>query len=171
MISKKLIQRILDQYALHPAGAHGVSHWARVTTNGRRLVQSTGASLAVVELFAVFHDACRVNDQIDTDHGLRGAELAKSFRGSHFDLSDSDFEDLYSACVFHTAGSTKGNKTVQTCWDADRLDLPRVGIYPVKKRLCTEAAREHQMIAWSTRRAKTRYVPSLIRSEWGLARL
>jgi uncharacterized protein len=31
---------------------------------------------------------------------------------------------------------------VQTCWDADRLDLGRVGIIPRPDRLCTEEARD-----------------------------
>ncbi len=33
------------------------------------------------------------------------------------------------------------NSFGKTCWDADRLDLPRVGIIPKKDRLCTEAAK------------------------------
>ena len=36
--------------------------------------------------------------------------------------------------------------TVQTCWDADRLDLGRVGIRPDPRRLCTAAARNPRMI-------------------------
>jgi hypothetical protein len=35
-----------------------------------------------------------------------------------------------------------GDITVQTCWDADRLDLPRVGIQPLPQFLCTEAAKK-----------------------------
>jgi uncharacterized protein len=32
--------------------------------------------------------------------------------------------------------------TVQTCWDADRLDLVRIDIQPEAERLCTDAARQ-----------------------------
>jgi hypothetical protein len=32
--------------------------------------------------------------------------------------------------------------TIGTCWDADRLDLPRVGIWPSAALLSTDAAGE-----------------------------
>jgi uncharacterized protein len=33
-----------------------------------------------------------------------------------------------------------------TCWDSDRLDLGRVGIKPHPTRLCTDAAKDLEMI-------------------------
>jgi uncharacterized protein len=42
---------------------------------------------------------------------------------------------------FHSHGSTEADSTVQACWDADRLDLVRIGIEPEPDRLCTDAAR------------------------------
>ena len=47
----------------------------RVAENGRRLAPVTGADPQVVELFAVFHDACREGEGVDRGHGRRGAEL------------------------------------------------------------------------------------------------
>ena len=41
----------------------------------------------------------------------------------------------------------EGDATVLTCWDADRLDLGRVGIRPDPKYLCTPAARDPEMLA------------------------
>ena len=40
---------------------------------------------------------------------------------------------------------------VQTCWDADRLDLGRVGIYPDAQFLCTNTAKYPAFIhrAWT----------------------
>jgi uncharacterized protein len=46
-----------------------------------------------------------------------------------------------------------GDITVLTCWDADRLDLGRVGIRPAAHRLCTDAARDPAMIEWAYRRS------------------
>jgi uncharacterized protein len=42
---------------------------------------------------------------------------------------------------------------VQTCWDADRLDLGRVGKRPDPRRLCTPAARDRDVIEWAYRRS------------------
>ena len=49
---------------------------------------------------------------------------------------------LVHACEFHSDGLTEADATIQACWDADRLDLGRVGIRPDPRRLCTAAARE-----------------------------
>lgn len=43
--------------------------------------------------------------------------------------------------------------TVQTCWDADRLDLGRVGIRPDPDRLCTSAAKESDLLEWAYARS------------------
>jgi uncharacterized protein len=89
--------------------------------------------------------------------GKRRADLAKSFRKSLLKhISDEEFDLLYSACVYHTDGLTDGDITVQACWDADRLDLYRVGILPERKYLCTDAAKSPEMLEWANARAKNR---------------
>jgi uncharacterized protein len=49
---------------------------------------------------------------------------------------------LVEACTGHSDGDTEADITVQTCWDADRLDLGRVGIRPHPIYLCTAVAKE-----------------------------
>jgi uncharacterized protein len=51
-------------------------------------------------------------------------------RGRLFDLDDSSFELLYQACADHADGYISNDPTIGACWDADRLDLWRVGITP-----------------------------------------
>lgn len=167
-ITRPLLAAILEQAALPPDGPHGVVHWARVLENGRRLVRGTHAISPVVELFAVFHDACRESDGSDPDHGRRGARLAERWRGTLFELGDEEFDLLCRACEEHTGGGTEADVTVQACWDADRLDLGRVGIRPVPHLLCTPAARSRTMIEWAHARAVRSVVPQLMRAEWGL---
>lgn len=128
--------------AVHPHSVHGPDHWRRVERNGLILATRTGAIVPVVRLFALFHDSQRVNDFTDPDHGARGAELAKSLRGKLFDLSDGHFELLHEACVGHTDGHHHENPTIGTCWDADRLDLGRVGIVPDPRFMSTKFAAE-----------------------------
>jgi len=48
-----------------------------------------------------------------------------------------------------THGTSAADATIATCWDADRLDLGRVGTMPRPERLCTEAARDPWVIAWA----------------------
>lgn len=168
MITKKLIQKIYENYAQSSNGTHGVSHWARVLENGRYLASKTDARIEVVELFAVLHDSKRVSEKRDPGHGLRGAEYAASQRGILFDLPDRDFDLLYYACAHHTDGEIEADITVQACWDSDRLDLGRAFITPVPEKLCTDAARDLKIIEWAHKRSCERFVPNLIKVEWGL---
>lgn len=117
-------------------------HWRRVERNGLLLATRTGADLNVVRLFALFHDCCRINDGWDDGHGARGAEHAASLRGEAFELSDDRFELLRFACTWHTDREHHDDPTIGTCWDADRLDLGRVGIIPHPRLMSTEFGRE-----------------------------
>ncbi len=168
MISKQLVEAILSQYALCWNGIHDVSHWARVLENGQRLAKVTGANSSVVELFAVFHDSKRLSDGGDALHGQRGADFAASLRGSLFDLDQPDFDLLYAACAGHTDGYTQADITVQTCWDADRLDLGRAGIHPAPRWLCTGEARRAEVIAWADSRSRARFFPAWVSGQWGI---
>jgi uncharacterized protein len=168
MISNELLQTIINQYRLPWNGIHGLSHWARVLENGRMLAAETGARLEVVELFAVLHDSKRPHEGIDYTHGRLGADYAASLRGSLVQLNDSDFELLYTACLEHTNGKIDGNITLLACWDADRLDLGRVGIRPAPKRLCTEVGRLPETIAWGEKRSRIKAIPALVFEEWGI---
>ncbi len=163
-----IVHAILADYALPPHGTHGVSHWARVLENGLRISQETGANVKVVQLFAVFHDARRINEGVDDDHGRRGADLALNFRGDLFDVSDDEFDLLYAACVGHTNGETVADITIQACWDADRLDLGRVGIRPHPMRLCTDAAKRSEILGWADGRACFMVVPELVVRDWSI---
>jgi uncharacterized protein len=165
---KPIVHRILEDYALPWHGTHGIGHWARVLENGLRLVQSTGANVEIVQLFAVLYDSCRVNEGVDDGHGQRGAELAVELRGDLFELDDHDFHLLCEACARHTDGLTDGNITIRTCWDADRLDLGRVGTTPNPERLCTAAAKRPAFLNWADGRGAFEVVPGNVREEWGI---
>jgi uncharacterized protein len=167
LITQQLIEAIRKQYLLPWNGFHGIGHWSRVRENGLCIAaRLANVNVVVVELFAIFHDAKRRNEGIDIGHGYRGAALAKKLRGSLFELSDEEFDLLYIACCYHTDGHTDNDITVQTCWDADRLDLGRVGIAPDPRYLCTIAAKEPTLIAWANTRARQRIVPQFAIENW-----
>jgi uncharacterized protein len=120
-----------------------------VRENGRRLARATGADLVVVELFAALHDSRRFNDYRDPEHGPRAAELVRTLDPSLVPLSSAQLDVLAEACRTHTSGTTTDDPTIGTCWDADRLDLLRVGTRPDPRYLVTEAARDPEVIAWA----------------------
>jgi uncharacterized protein len=138
-----------EQFPMGIRSHHGPKHWRRVLTFGERLAKVTGADLEVVELFALFHDSRRENDAVDSGHGERGAELAVALHGKHFQTSPERLAMLVEACKGHTLGTLTSDPTIGTCWDADRLDLWRVGIYPKAKFMCTEEGKKKEIIAWA----------------------
>lgn len=163
---KRIIRAILDGYSLEPWGIHGLSHWARVLENGLKLAETTGADPAIIRLFALFHDSRRLNDETDRGHGRRGAEFASTLLGDCFDLSDEDFGRLYLACEHHTDTDFHNDPTIQTCWDADRLDLLRVWKKVDPAFLGTAAARDPQVIDWAERRSREDFVPEWVKTDW-----
>lgn len=168
-IGPELVERVLAQFALHAFGVHGVGHWARVLFNARLLAEETGADARVVELFALFHDARRINEGTDPEHGRRGAALAEARRGDWFQLDGAGMEQLWDACAFHSDGLVEHpDVTVRTCWDADRLDLSRVGVRPRPSRLATEAARNAALIEGAVARGHQGWIPEFVTEVWGL---
>jgi uncharacterized protein len=157
-----LVRAVAPGHHRGGAGSHGLTHWARVLENGLRLAPATGANVTVVALFAIFHDARRQKDGRDPAHGERGAQCATELRAAWLDLSDDGMDLLRLACARHTDGWTEADVTVQTCWDADRLDLPRAGVRVRPERLCTAAARERATIDWAAARSLARYEPEFV---------
>ncbi len=165
---KPVLNAVLEDYALPLGGDHGVSHWARVLENALRLAKETGASVQVVTLFSVLHDSRRLNETTDPEHGPRAAEFAAELRGQVFELNDHEFRLLHRACSGHTHERTHPDTTIQTCWDADRLDLGRVGITPHPSRLCTDVAKRPETIKWADGRASFGVIPNLVLEDWGI---
>ncbi len=165
MTPEELIPTILEQYRLPVFGIHGIAHWARVQDNGLRLAEHSGASPAVIRYFAIFHDSRRQNESIDPEHGARGAQLARQLR-TRIDLADDDFERLVQACEGHTNQRFNQDLTVQTCYDADRLDLLRAGIQPHPNYLGTPGAQDPAMIAWANQRSLEGVVPEYVYTHW-----
>lgn len=129
MSHKSIKKELVRWYSLGLDSLHGPRHWERVEAYGLYLVKHNGGSHKVVELFAWFHDCQRVNENTDPGHGLRGAKKAREMR-ERLGLDDDALETLYQACAGHTDLKYSHDPTIAACWDADRLDLDRVGIEP-----------------------------------------
>ena len=129
-------------------GIHGVPHWTRVWFHGRSLAASLDVNPSVLAWFAFLHDSQRRNDYTDPLHGKRAADFAQMLRhdGVIAELAATEFEHLCEAMRLHSDGHTLAEPAIQACWDADRLDLGRVGFTPDPKRLCTPRAKRPKTI-------------------------
>lgn len=136
-------------------GFHGPDHWARVARNAVAVARSIGVDPIVPYVFSLVHDCQREDDGLDPDHGRRAAALIRK-RPALFDfLAPAEVDALARACELHSDGYTEGpgSPEVQSCWDADRLDLARVGIFPDAAYLSTAYAQRDDVIAFASRQA------------------
>jgi uncharacterized protein len=108
--------------------------------------RDNGARSDVVECFSLLHDSQRIDDGTDKSHGARAADYARRINRELLHLDAGGLDQLVYACEYHSDGLTEADITVQTCWDADRLDLGRVGIRPSPSRLCTPNARDSNFL-------------------------
>jgi uncharacterized protein len=169
-ISSDLVGFLRGRYQLDWRGIHGAGHWIRVRANGLRLAPLTGADSTVVELFAVLHDVCREDEGFDLEHGARSAELVLEVCDDLLSVGCEQAQLLAFACRWHSHGGTEADVTVQTCWDADRLDLGRVGIQPDPRYLCTPAARRAEVIEWAHARSLALQWAARGRAPWRSSR-
>ena len=146
---------------------HGEVHWRTVGANGLWLAEPLdGADRHVIFLFALLHDSMRVNDSIDPEHGPRAAAFAAELHAEGMlPITTTQLELLQHACSEHANGFISTDPTVGACWDADRLDLPRVWITPDPTLLSTERARNGAAVKaepppWSVLYAADRRVTS-----------
>ena len=65
---------------------------------------------------------------------------------------------LTEACRYHSMGRLSKDVTIQTCWDADRLDLGRVGERPNPTYLGNKVSRDNEFIKEALLRSKNRFV-------------
>lgn len=135
---ERLWSRVVAQFRLPAYSAHAEDHWKRVEHYGLWVGQHSGADLLVVRLFALFHDSQREEDSGDPEHGPRAAVYAAQLCGREFELAAEQLKLLQLACRDHTRGFTSRNPTIGACWDADRLDLDRVGARPRAEFMSTQ---------------------------------
>ena len=158
VVSQAFVEHCCLAYKMDHECYHGFDHWMRVLHNGRLLADAEGANLKVVELFSLLHDTQRLNEDEDPSHGQRAAQFAETLSGNWFELTEDEMDLLTEALTYHSDGYTVGDITVKVCWDADRLDLGRVGIRPEPDRLCTNTAKSPFVLEEAYQRSLKRNV-------------
>lgn len=150
---RSLVRLLRSEFRLDWHGIHGSPHWARVRINGLAIAALNGARSDVVEWFALLHDSQRWDEHVDSQHGARASDFIARINAEYLALDDRGRDMLIYACRYHSQGMTEADVTIQTCWDADRLDLLRVGTFPDKARLCTDAARRPEVFERAIQRS------------------
>ena len=138
---ERLREYAIKHFKLGDFSIHGISHWDKVARNADAL-QTSDVDILVVKAFAYIHDVERVNENEDQGHGPRAALLVDEIRSSVLSfLNEQQMKQLKEACRLHTLKHRTDDATVNACFDADRLDLERVGITPNPDKMATLAGR------------------------------
>ena len=119
---------------------YGFSHGQRVANNCN-LLATPGANRVVMYLFAFLHDAFRYGGESKIEYGVRSFERLKEMREVLLkNISDDEFNLLQETFRAHSAKMRTGNPTIDTCLDANRLDVIRRGadIYVDSQQMATE---------------------------------
>lgn len=140
MINSELLSLLRRESKLFHSLHHGLPHWKTVERNGLYLAQFTGADKKVVCYFAYFHDCMRENEYTDPEHGPRAAKFIKKLDGK-LGLNNEQLDLLHHAVSGHTHGKKTKDATIYTCWDADRLDIGRVGVAPLSRYMISDEAK------------------------------
>lgn len=140
MIKSAFLELLRNESPFFDSIIHGVDYWRTVERNGLYLSQFNNADKEVISYFAYVHDCMRLNEGEDAKHGLRGARFADRHRELIL-LDDTQFRQLTDACAGHTYGKRPDCVTINTCWDADRLDIGRVGVAVNPDYLVSEEAK------------------------------
>jgi uncharacterized protein len=159
MHHKREIAATMRQLAWHVSDLHGVAHWARVSRFGAGLSAGLHLSPAYrecVEIFAWTHDLARIDDGGGNDHARDGARYFDTYTAKVFPHLTHVQQDFIRTAIYHHADGIsaeegwhqgwfthlEGEKAdilnvMGCCWDADRLDLLRLGIEPEPHRMST----------------------------------
>ena len=62
--------------------------------------------------------------------------------GQQFTISREQRNLLKIACLGHTDEMHSADPTIGTCWDADRLDLGRIGVVPDERFMSTPIGKD-----------------------------
>jgi uncharacterized protein len=136
-VIEKVKKYVLNIWKL--GNLHGLPHWENVAKNGLMLAKHIDANPFITQLFAYLHDSCRINDGADLEHGIRASDLVMDLKHTLLkDLTSKELEQLYLACRHHTTALRLEDKTINTCFDADRLDLTRLYYSLNPNRMATE---------------------------------
>ena len=159
-----LVESVLPRAWRRDSAWHGEAHWRCVAATGHALgADHDRVDPSLVFCFGLLHDTRRENEAYDPGHGHRAAAFADELRAEGLlALEEPRFAALVEALRLHADGRVSEDPTIGTCWDADRLHLPRVSIEPDSRLLSTSAAlgagplaaaaalREHGAPDWDT---------------------
>lgn len=118
---------------------HGFSHLRRVAAVAGRIAAAAGEDIESAVVAGFLHDCARRHDGGGVDHAHDSAALTRKLLARFYPHLDA--VRLCDAIARHADGETTEDMLAACVWDADRLELRRLGIEVDPDLLSTEIAR------------------------------
>jgi len=106
---------------------HGISHLRQVSLLAGKIASASGADVESAMVAGFLHDAGRTDDFGGNQHALDSAILARPLLIRLYPHIDADL--VCYAIARHADGMTTDDPLIGSLWDADRLELKRIGRY------------------------------------------
>lgn len=144
----KLVETVVARAPRADSTAHGEAHWRAVAWTALELAgEVAGADPVVGLLFGLLHDSQRIDDGHDPEHGPRAAAFTRELaRAGLLPVEEARLVVLCRAIAEHTTARPTDDPTLGVCYDADRLNLWRIGVRPYERFLSTEPAKRREVI-------------------------
>ena len=118
---------------------HGISHLRRVSILSGRLASAVGEDVEAAVVMGFLHDCARTDDKAGDGHAHDSSVLARCLLGRFYPHLDAD--RICHAIARHADGEVTDDGLAACLWDADRLELKRIGREIDLDLLSTEVAR------------------------------
>ena len=129
---------------------HGMGHLRRVSSTAGRMAAILDEDIESAVVGGFLHDCARTDDGGGTSHAHSSAQLAKDIMITCY--PHLDIARLCRGIAQHADGMITDDPLIGCVWDADRLDLSRLGIEVDLDLLSTFVARRLVMLqrsVWS----------------------
>ena len=160
LLTPSKILPYITPMAKHNSSLHGVAHWTRVHRYGLLLADSLelpDTEKLAIALFGWTHDLARTDDAGGNVHAYDGAKYVQVVTDNLFrDFPNTTLDVVKVAIRYHSDGMNTEEaihelaitehsnwsresvlNVIGCCWDADRLDLLRLGIVPNESKMST----------------------------------
>lgn len=115
---------------------HGLHHLCRVAYLAGRFAASMHTCVESAVVGGYLHDCARQDDGDGNAHAHDSANLACQIMKSYY--FHLDIERICSGIYCHADGTTTADPLIGCIWDADRIDLTRLGIEVNEEFLSTD---------------------------------
>jgi len=105
---------------------HGLPHLRNVSYTAGRIASAVNEDIEAAVVAGFLHDCARQDDNGGREHAYESALMARGIIQEHY--PHLEVERLYACIALHADGKVTEDMLIGSVWDADRLDLARIGI-------------------------------------------